>query len=327
MGLIFGRGLRKVRFDVCLYDAEFRHAAARLAKGSSAETQSIYERREDAWAFTTVVAADDSTVPTRALEDWVSRERSGLSLTLLGAAQIRDAWRIRGRTYHEKVDRNAWELFFSGLRDAEQTLQEAADVDRRSAEPWALMVVTARGLELGAEEARRRFDQAHERQPFHPAACGQMLQRTCSKWGGSREEMFAFARWIDVDAPANSPARHCLPLSHVEALIGRDRDPTINPRDYFRRREVASELQNGLERFLNATSTEAIAGHLLALNNYAFTVAPVDRRSAQLVVECFDRLGDRPTWHPWRYYRFAEDKFAGHRASSLKEARSLLGSS
>ena len=123
-------------------------------------------------------------VPARALEEWTSRERSGLSLALFWGRRRFGRRRGRGRPRaHEEGDRNTWELFFAAAERQQKRLQEAASVGQAfSEEPWALMVVTARGLELGADQARR-FDQAHERQPFHRRMWAD-ARRTCSKWGG-----------------------------------------------------------------------------------------------------------------------------------------------
>ncbi|GAA1897419.1 hypothetical protein [Asanoa iriomotensis] len=58
---------------------------------------------------------------------------------------------------------------------------------------WTARLTTARGLEMGQAEARRRYDRLAALDPHHLPGQRQLLQQLCAKWGWSLEDMHAFA--------------------------------------------------------------------------------------------------------------------------------------
>jgi hypothetical protein len=322
----FGVGFRgPARLDPYRSDAEVREVANRLRSGDWAFAEDVLRRRSDSWLVSELLAADDSPVPLSAFEAWSSSSGSALSLALLGRAQVRAAWQIRGSLVAKKVPESAWEGFFSGLEVAERTLMESVNRDPSSSEPWVGLMRTARGLQLGRDELRERFDNAHSRHPFRPDACAAMLQGVCDKWGGSHDEMFAFARWIDADSEPDSAARAQLYIAHFEFFVVTPGSGKLAS-DYFGRPDVAAELASATESFLRVIPRETAARHLELLNMALLALEPVDARTASLVREVVERVALRRTPLPWAYYGGDGGKlFSRTRKNKLAQCRRFRG--
>jgi len=72
-------------------------------------------------------------------------------------------------------------------------------LDARDPLPVAHSIVVAMGLQLGQDEARRRFAEAHRRDRLNGTACVGMVQATARKWGGTNE---GFSELYGTPAPA-----------------------------------------------------------------------------------------------------------------------------
>lgn len=284
-----------------------------LMNGSWAEASALLYR-PDGWLVGGLLAGHSSKIPVRTFEDWAAAEPSGATYAMVGRAKTRDAWAIRGNAFAADVDPNAWAAFHAGLEDAEQTLWAGVDLDPSSADPWVAMLPTARGLGLGLEESRARFNEAHRLEPFRLDACLQMLVASTWKWFGNHDAMFQFARWVNTNAPPNSPARSVLARAHIERMFAEgfdDPELAAEPSYYMTLPAVVSEMNEAARSYLDATRGPVLASHLEALNHYSMAVKPADNESAHLTREIFERIGDRPTEMPWFYfgdeigYRFA----------------------
>lgn len=116
---------------------------------------------------------------------WLRAERGNmgddpLMLTLLGCVTIDYAWRIRTSYGAQNVSRQQFADFHGALREAEEHLYRAVEFDPESAAPWAHLVTSGRGLQIGLEAIERRFEAAVQRCPNHRIAHQQMLQASCS---------------------------------------------------------------------------------------------------------------------------------------------------
>lgn len=303
--------------DPFIGDDEMRGAVDALAAGSWREAEKLIEDRPHPMEWSLL----RDSVPTAVIEAWARTEPSARSLSLLGATYVRDAWEIRTASRAEDVDPSRWRGFLSKLEQAETILRWVAATWRDAPEPWAPLLDTCRGLEMGQNEARARFANLQRRSPFHPSGCASMLQSLCHKWGGSHEAMFEFARWVDQNAPADSPAREVLPVAHIEYLLSED----LSTREYFAQPHVVQELAGSAERFLTAIPDHPPPAHVPALNAYTICAFPVDARTARLAGELFRRIGDRATPFPWN--RFDSDLgivFASTRVQRLEAAQRFL---
>lgn len=311
-----------VTFNPFLTD-EITTAYWSLMNGSWAEASSLGSR-PDAWMLAGLLAGSSSKVPVRTFEQWAVAEPSAATYAILGLARTRDAWAIRGHAYARDVDPNAWTAFNAGLEEAESALWYGVELDPFSADPWVGLLPTARGLGLGLEETRARFNEAHKLAPFRLDACEHMLQATAAKWFGSHEAMFDFARWVDSNAPVDSAARSVLAFAHIERMFAEgfdDPELQAEPGFYLTQPEVSAEMNRAARSYLDATSATAEVAHLRPLNYYSVAVKPCDNESALLTRELFSRIGDRPTEMPWSYY--ADEigyRFAVVRQFRLSEA-------
>ena len=295
------------------------------AAGRWRHLDQFLDGRTDRWMAQSILTDDHSQVPLSVFENWAQSAPSPRSVAMLGHAQIREAWAIRGRADAANMNADAWEKFRAGLTTAEQTLEQAIELDVSSADPWVGLVTTARGLQRSRAELVHRFEQAHEREPFHPLACQAMLQGLASKWGGSDDDMFGFARWIERNAPADSPARDALPLAHLESVIAQHGEgPTVG--DHFAFADVSAEITRAASSFLEATPEIARPADLGPLNAYLLALVPIDPTAARLVIECAYRIADRPTNLPWSCYSkgTVEARFRGVQQLRLKVAGSVM---
>lgn len=125
----------------------------------------------------------------------------GLARVLFADGLIGRGWAIRTGHRAANVSREQFADFHDCLRRAERLLIDATADDPSDALAWYLRLMTARGLQLGRAEARRRYDRLAEHHPHFYAAQAQLLQQLCPKWSGSWELAHAFARECRTDAP------------------------------------------------------------------------------------------------------------------------------
>ena len=129
---------------------------------------------------------------------------SALANVALGAAIILSGWEIRGSAYAEDVDEAAWAPFLERMEDADEPLLRAAALDERSADPFAWLIHAAIGRSDPRAALDGLFGRACERDPLHWPTHRKYFNVTTDKWGGSHEEMFAFADGCSRKAPRGS---------------------------------------------------------------------------------------------------------------------------
>lgn len=277
-----------------------RRAHTALAAGDRGPAEAIVDQlgpdaRIDVLAF----AAPE--IPIERFQEWADADASGLALALLGAAQIRDAWTIRGDSLAADVEPSAWAPFHAGLRTAEDTLLEAARADPYAALPWELLLRSGVGLSMSAEVMAGRFDEAHARSPFSARACAAMTNHMSPQWNGSRDDVLVFGRWVHKNAPRDASAQAALPNAHIEiALATKLAGGSFS--DYLGKRTVQTEVIRAAERFLEATPSRAPINALAPLNAFAMAIPPTSVRAASCGRELVRRIAQRPTAHPWRYW-------------------------
>ncbi|MEV0717885.1 hypothetical protein [Asanoa sp. NPDC050611] len=113
---------------------------------------------------------------------------------MLATRIIGDAWAIRTSKRASEVSAERFASFHAVLREAEKLLEATIAIDPTDPAVLTCRLTTARGLELGLDEARSRYAAVAAVDPHHLPAQDQLLQQLAPKWGGSLEEMHAFAR-------------------------------------------------------------------------------------------------------------------------------------
>ena len=199
-------------FRAALADRRFDSLVGVLGSCSSID--------ERVWAVQ--VAVDDPTL-IDAIKGWCSAQpQSGLATATWGASLVAQAWARRGGRRFADLQPGERELFYELLRSAERTLHHAAQLSPGSPLPWMGLLRSGRALQISRHEQRLRYDQAMRRNAPGLDPHQQLLQGLCQKWGGSHDEMFAFARQVAAGSPAGSPLATVLVLAHFERGVAGD---------------------------------------------------------------------------------------------------------
>jgi hypothetical protein len=183
------------------------------------------------------------------LDRWVDRHgtSSPIPWCVRGHTRVRAGWALRGSAKASEVDERAWDGFFEHLRAAERDFQEAARRAPSAALPWTGLILTARALEIPKAELRARCQRASRDAALLPQAAEHALQGLCAKWGGSDEEMFAFARTTSDAAPDGDPVHRIVPLAWSE-WAARHGDDAYLSRGDAARQEIEATARRCLER-------------------------------------------------------------------------------
>jgi hypothetical protein len=278
-------------------DAALLRAAMAAGDWPTARGLLLAGHDHDDFAFLVDVA---SRVPgsERWLPDAVRADLGDpLPLLLYGTRAINWAWEARTGARAKNVGRDQFEVFFERLRLAEDCLQDVVQRDPRNTAALTGLVSLARGLELGQDEARRRFDRVVEQHPTHFRAHVQMLQQVCRKWGGSHEAMHAFARDTVAAAPPGSRLGSLVASAHLEEWMDMGSEGGL----YFKSPEVLAQLHAAADRSVRHPDYRQRKGWPQDNNPFAMTFALAFDQAA--AAEQFRIIGDLVTELPWAYYR------------------------
>lgn len=282
------------------------------------------------WDGVTAILADQETAGrTRLIRfageseaaDQLSRERLGadpsdtLAAGLLGSRLIEQAWKVRTGARAQNVSRLQFIRFHEILREAEQVLIDAAAYDPSDAAIWTQRLITARGLELGKSEARRRYDRLAEHDPHHLPAQSQLLQQLAPKWSGTLEEMHGFARTEMLAAPEGAPNAVLVLEAHIEhALLELKGDERAR---YFRKPEVREQVQEAAARSILHPAYRRTVGWVAVENTFAFMLTMMDDYVP--AARIFTGLGPLASETPWVYLGSPVDLFTQFRDRAMKK--------
>ncbi len=305
------------RFDPFLADVELRNAYRYLVDGDWRRLESFLHSSPKYWLYSSAITGHVVGIETITFLRWVETANSPRARCFHAGALIRDAYETRsaiqalvaspayraehgdieaaGRAEHAAADHQ------ESLKQAERLLYDVIRDRPSLSDPWVFLLISGRGLGVRLEELRQRFDNAHSRDPFRPDACREYLEGLTEKWGGSQEATFDFARWVEREAPPDSPARMSLPIAHLEQ--GLIEGQGANLAVYLNDERVVGELAGALESFLWATPAPAPTEALPVLNAYALAVSADSPITAHLITEVFQRIANRPTVYPWSLYK------------------------
>lgn len=197
-----------------------------------------------------------------------------LARTLLGATLLRAGWRIRTGATADRVSADRFARFHDHLRRAEQILIDVTAQWPDDATAWTQRITTARGLELGLAEARRRYQRLARHQPHHLPAQLALLQQLCPKWGGDWPAVDTFAHSCTEAAPPGAPQAVLVAQAHLERIM--EYGDLRGIRDHLRSPDVAEEIHAAADRsvrhpdfthtigWVSVRSTFALAFHLMA---------------------------------------------------------------
>lgn len=296
------RGLPK-HFDPFLDDTDLRQIYRLLLAAKWADFERALRNGPASWLVHTILTSEDAAIETIVFERLHAALPSARTLSLLGGARVRDAWGMLTAMDGEIADADLDALderFQIQLTEAEETLQAAVREQPALAEPWVHLLSSGQGLGIDLQELRIRFENAHSRFPFHPDACRRYVLGLSSRGGGADPPMFDFARWVELEAPAGSPARVALPMAHLE--YGLSGTSSVGLTAHLSAETTVAELAPALRSFLDATPSVARPSELGVLNAYALAMTVNGEATASLTAECFRRIDNRPTSYPWSLY-------------------------
>ncbi len=305
------------RFDPFLGDVELRNGYRYLVDGDWRRLESFLDSSSKYWLFSSTVTSQLVGVETITFLRWMESTNSPRARCYHAAALIRDAYQVRAAVESRVADpvfraeygdaevarhsEDAIADCHESLKQAERDLYDVIRHRPGLSDPWVFLLISGRGLGVRLEELRQRFDNAHSRDPFRPDACREYLEGLTEKWGGSQEATFDFARWIEQEAPADSPARMSLPVAHLEQGLLDGQGSKLAA--YLNQESVVGELAGALESFLLATPPSGPTETLPVLNAYALAISADSSLTAHLMTEVFDRIAQRPTAYPWSLYK------------------------
>jgi hypothetical protein len=238
---------------------------------------------------------------------------STLPSVLLAGRVITLAWQARTALRAEHVSREQFASFHDQLRRAERLLIDVTALEPQNAMAWNLRLITARGLELGQSEARRRYNRLAEHHPHHSQSQQQLLQQLCPKWGGSWDEMHAFARERMLAAPPGSLSAVLVVLGHLERWL--DVDGGAKGEAYLRQPQVYHEIVEAAQRSVLAPAFRARFGWVFAHNAFAMILSL--RGDHAMAAVHFRALGNAASEFPWGYLGDESAAFKRYRKAAL----------
>jgi hypothetical protein len=240
-------------------------------------------------------------VDTDGIEEWIpsaiaAEPDPALALLVSGARGVRWAWEARTGARAQHVSRQQFQTFHERLRVAEEQLYEVAEREPDWVAPWYFLQQSGRGLQVGQEIARLRFEAAVSRCPGHLGSHQQQLQQVCAKWSGSQEEMHAFARASMLNASQGSPLGELIAIAHLEHWLELDAGERAA---YLRRPDVVAELHEAADRSIRHPAHGRPRGWLNTYNSFAMAFSLAGEKKA--AAELFDVIEGRVTEFPWQY--------------------------
>ncbi|MDG9700710.1 hypothetical protein [Streptomyces sp. DH37] len=227
----------------------------------------------------------------------LEREPDGtLALLTAGAHHVQWAWEARTGARASQVSREQFRIFHQRLEVAEDLLYRVAEREPDWVAPWFMLQVSGRGLQVGREIARLRFEATVRRSPGHLGAHRQHLQQVCAKWGGSHEEMHAFARDSMLAAPEGSPLGELVALAHLEHWL--DLEPGQDA-EYIGRPDVRAQLLEAADRSIGHPAFGRPSDWIGVHNTFAMALSLAGERGA--AAAAFAPLDGQVTEFPWQY--------------------------
>lgn len=247
------------------------------------------------------VLLNELTGHTAGAYDWLrgrhrEQEDDPLAWLVLGAATVSYAWKIRTGARARHVSREQFARFHELLRAAEDYLYRAIELDPAESASWSQLVTSGRGLEVGPDIIRRRFEAVVARRPDHRHAHEQMLQGLCKKWSGSHEQMHAFADKA-LAGPHYAMLAHLIPIAHLEHWL--ELDVGLERSEYMKGKAVRAQLEEAADLSIFQPERTVPFSPYYDANLFAmaFSLAGLDSEARR----AFELTDGVVTKFPWQY--------------------------
>lgn len=260
------------------------------------------------------IAADEPDIEPFLRDVLRADPADGAASALLGRHLINGGWKIRTAARARYVSREQFERFREWLCRAEQVLIDGAAYQPGDPAIWSARLISARGLEVGLAETRRRYDRMIAACADHLPGQFSMVQTLCPKWSGTWELLHEFAREAAEAAPPGGAHGALVVDAHIEHGLD-DGDLFI----YFSQQQVRAEIYQAAQRSIGHPDFTRGYGWLYALSAFAlcFTLMG-DQRAAAAT---FGRMDGLATESPWDYLGDAATEFAKARDWALGAKR------
>ena len=237
----------------------------------------------------------------RWIDELIDHENTAaFGLLLRGCHRARIAFSAHGAL----ADHVQVEQFHRLLKVAETDLLHAAAQDPTDPSPWSVLLSTGRGLGLERPVLLQRFDRACPTGTWLPLPHHHMIQVLSENWLGEPGEAIDFARMVASVAPLGSSLHDLIPAAHLEAAWTRRR----------RGRRIATTLAGAGDEILLAAqrSVEQLDYDdrdlgIMARNIFALALTLIGSRRRALAQ--FERIADRVSPYPWKYFGDPADEF------------------
>lgn len=238
----------------------------------------------------------------RDIEDWLryllqTDPWDGTASALLGMNLTGIGWDIRTGATAEYVGANQFRQFHHWLRKAEAVLIDW--VARWPGDPalWTARLTTARGLQTGLAEVRRRLDRMTGADPFHLPGQRQFLQSLCPKWSGSWPQAHSWAREAMLAAPPGAPQGVLVAEAHLEQWLDLREEGERAATAYLA--GVRESLHEAADRSIRHPEFRREIGWVSVASTFAMAFAEAGEQEAAAGV--FAMLGPLASRWPFEY--------------------------
>ncbi|MEV7860907.1 DUF4034 domain-containing protein [Streptomyces hirsutus] len=237
------------------------------------------------------------------------------ALTVLGSHEIGAAWEIRTEARAQDVSREQFAAFHARLAEAEKLLIRATALDPSHDAAWAERLNTARGLNLGQNEARRRYDRLAAHHPHHFTGQARLLQQLLPKWGGSWQAAHGFAQECLRRAPDGALNGGLVAEVHMEHWLDlpTDRERT----EYLRQPHLHAELVEAAEHSVFHPHFRPTYGWVTVQGCFAALFSLIGDRAR--AAAHFRTMGNLASEYPWSYLGEPADAYVKHRDAAFAQ--------
>ncbi len=280
----------------------------RLADGDylAAEAAIQQMRHPSDRAYVAEACADWPERPTW-LDEWIEeRPDSGLAYLVSGIGRVQQGWKARGAGW---VPKN-YEQFQAHLRDAEAHLVRAAELLPKDPTCRAWMLYAGKGLELGIEEQRARFEEVERCCPRHRSANTFMLDSLLPKWGGSEEDSLRFAREQARSARAGSVALSVVAEAHLHVGFDKEKEAAT----YWAKPDVAREVREANSKLFGNNAHKENMDSPRTRSMFAYMLWKTGQ--TDLARPHLERLGKSTAWGPFNPIPGTSDSYGRARKAA-----------
>ncbi|WP_327004258.1 hypothetical protein OHA72_55995 [Dactylosporangium sp. NBC_01737] len=197
----------------------------------------------------------------------VSDPTGALAQTVRAVGIVLRGWNIRGTGWARSVTAQQWAGFHEHLNRAEQLLIEVTARQPEQGYAWVERMIICRGISLGHDEARRRFDRLSLHHPHTYIGGFQLVQQLLPKWGGSWEKVDGFGAELLRTVPAGSLGLLPVLAGHLERFT--DAGSDAEGAAYLRSPAVSAQIHQVADRTVRHPGFQGGYRHYTAHDYFA----------------------------------------------------------